>query len=82
MRFKSFLEHDNLKVLADRANLDISMFSPEQVKMGLEVESEHGGKMGQDVNVAKDETTVLKIVVAHLREDPKYYTKLKKVEGE
>jgi hypothetical protein len=33
-----------------------------------------------DINVIKKESDILKIALAHLRENPKYYTLLKKVE--
>jgi hypothetical protein len=48
--------------------------------MGLNVEKEHDGKMGRDVDVVGSKADLLKIVIAHLREDPQYYTKLKNME--
>jgi hypothetical protein len=59
--------------------VDTSMFDPKEVKMGMKVEKEHDGGEGKDVDVVKNKTDLIKIVVAHLREDPKYYTKLNKV---
>jgi hypothetical protein len=41
-----------------------------EFKMGIEVEKEHSDDMRKSVEIAKD----------HLEEDPKYYTKLKKIE--
>jgi hypothetical protein len=58
--------------------VDTSMFDPKEVKMGMEVEKEHDGGQGKDVDVVKNLNDRIKIVVAHLREDPKYYTKLNK----
>jgi hypothetical protein len=46
----------------------------------LNVEKEHDGKMGRDVDVVGSKADLLKIVIAHLREDPQYYTKLKNME--
>ena len=69
MTFRQFLEA-----------LETSEYDPEEIRMGLEVEKEHSGEMGKDVAVVKSKNDLLKIVIAHLREDPKYYTKLKKVE--
>lgn len=43
---------------------------PEQFKMGLKVESEH----------TKDKDIATEIVLDHLAEDPKYYTKLATIE--
>ena len=53
-----------------------------ELVMGMKVEKEHDGPMGKDTDVVPghDKGTIMKIAVAHLREDPKYYTKLKKVE--
>lgn len=76
----TFKEWVNLKDLSRRAKLDISKFDKKQIHMGMEVEKEHDGEQGKDVDVVKNKLDLLKIVVAHLREDPKYYTKLKKVE--
>jgi hypothetical protein len=44
---------------------------PEQLSMGIRVEMEHTGH----------ESIAKKIALDHLAEDPKYYTKLKKMEG-
>ena len=55
---------------------------PEQLAIGMKVEKEHDGPMGKDTDVVKKPVDIAKITVAHLREDPQYYTKLKKVEGE
>lgn len=45
---------------------------PEQLRMGIEVEMEH----------TKDRALAQEIALDHLAEDPKYYTKLKKVHQE
>lgn len=67
---------------AKKLKLDISKFDKKELMMGIKVEKEHDGKMGKDVDVVGDKSDLLKIAIAHLREDPKYYTKLKKVEKE
>lgn len=54
--------------LAD--NAPDSEFDPEQLKMGIEAELEHTSSKEMAKEIAKD----------HLKEDPKYYTKLKKME--
>lgn len=50
-------------------------FDERQFKMGMEVEKEH-----KDVTHG-DEVETAKIVLAHLREKPDYYTRLQKVEN-
>jgi len=71
-----------LQRLAKDGNVDISKLSIEELIMGVKVEKEHSGKMGKDTDVTGgDPIKVLKIAIAHLREHPKYYTKLKKIEG-
>jgi hypothetical protein len=55
---------------------ELKKYDKEQIKMGLKVEKEHD--RGDDVDVVQDKLELLKIVIAHLREDPQYYTKLLK----
>ncbi|MCK9458260.1 MAG: hypothetical protein M0R80_01240 [Proteobacteria bacterium] len=69
-----------IKNLAKQAKVDIACLDKKQLEMGVKVEREHNGKMGKDTKVIKNDAEALKIAVAHLREDPKYYTKLKKIE--
>lgn len=76
----TFNEWTDLTVLAKKAGLDISKFDSKELMQGIEVEKEHDGKMGKDVDVVKNKSDLLKIAIAHLREDPKYYTKLKTIE--
>jgi len=47
----------------------------EQLRMGMEVESEHKNVVGNSM------TAWAKIALAHLKESPIYYTKLKKMES-
>lgn len=68
-----------IKQVADHHGIDISRYDPAQIEAGLDVESEHGENPQLDVTHDSLLTT-LKIVLAHLNEDPHYYTKLKKVE--
>ena len=84
LEYNIWLEvNQNIKKIADEGKVDISKLDVKQIQMGMKVEEEHSGKMGKDTDVTGgDPVKVLKICVAHLREDPKYYTKLKKVEGE
>lgn len=73
LTFTQFLENEDW---AKKYKVD-----PEQLKMGIKVEKEHDGKFGKDTDVVKSDEDIVKIAVAHLREDPKYYTKLKKIES-
>lgn len=57
--------------LADRSKP--GDFDPKELKMGIEVEREHVGK---NTGLARE------IAMDHLKEDPRYYTKLKKVHRE
>lgn len=57
-----------LKVNWNQVNL-------EQLRMGIEVESEHKNVVGKSM------TAWAKISLAHLRESPTYYTRLKKMES-
>ncbi len=66
-----------LEKVAKEADIDISKYDKKELKMGMEEEEEHGPNGKTDVTKG-DPVKTLKITVAHLDEDPKYYTKLKK----
>ncbi len=59
--------------LAEEKKDDDMLVYPEEFKMGMKEELEHTDVIGQDKEALK------KIVLAHLKEDPKYYTKLSTV---
>ena len=73
--FIQFVEQNNAEKMAEKYNVDL-----DQLKMGIKVEKEHDGRMGKDTDVVKKQEDIVKIAVAHIREDPKYYTKLKTIE--
>lgn len=55
--------------------IDLKQYDYQNVMMGMDIEMEHGSKFGNDVNVTGDQPQpTLKIVIAHLRENPRYYT--------
>jgi hypothetical protein len=57
-------------------------FDVEQFRMGMEVEFEHGSHDPQ-TNVTNDDPVLTaKIALAHLKELPDYYTRLKRMEAE
>lgn len=52
---------------------------PDQLVAGIGVEREHSGRRGSDTRVIPDKPKYeAKIALAHLKEIPDYYTKLKK----
>ncbi len=59
-----------------------SRFDVEQLRMGMDVELEHGTQ-DLDTNVTDDDVTVTaKIARAHLNEFPDYYSRLAVMEAE
>jgi hypothetical protein len=74
---KSFSE-DDVKKLGDSLSVDWKKISLKQFQIGLNVESEHDD--GSELDVVNSKTDLAKIVLAHLKEKPDYYTRLKKVE--
>jgi hypothetical protein len=61
---------------------DASPFGPEQFRMGMDVELEHGTRDPQTNVTGDDLTMTAKIARAHLNEFPDYYTRLAKMEAE
>ena len=57
-------------------------FPPEQYRMGLEVELEHGSRDPETDVTRDDEVLTGKIAWAHLKELPDYYTRLAVMEAE
>ncbi len=69
MRLRTITEND--KIPGGLASgMPDSAFDPEQLRAGIEVELEHTTDKAIAKEIAKD----------HLKEDPKYYTKLQKME--
>ena len=64
-------EHKSIEKYAQQYDVD-----PQQLKMGIDDEKEHDD--GSDLDVVNSFEDLVKIAVAHLKEDPQYYTKLKK----
>jgi len=59
-----------------------SPFDVEQLRMGLEVELEHGQRDPRTDVTHDDPILTAKIALAHLNEFPDYYTRLDKMEEE
>ena len=71
------------KEIGEAIGVDFSKVDIEQFRMGLRVELEHGSYFGDETNVTKDDPNVTgRIVWAHLKEIPDYYTRLEKMEKE
>lgn len=52
----------------------------EQLRVGMEVELEHGRRDARTNVTDDDPTTTAKIAIAHLREFPDYYSRLARME--
>jgi hypothetical protein len=67
-----------IRKVAKKAAIDISKYNMNELIMGFDVEKEHGS-VNPETNVTNDdEVKTLKIALAHLNENPIYYSKLKK----
>lgn len=73
---------EEAKWTGDQLGIDWNKFDIEQFRMGLEVELEHG-TIDPVTNITNDDLTMTaKIALAHLKEIPDYYSRLKKMEEE
>ncbi|MBU1082709.1 MAG: hypothetical protein KKB59_19645 [Spirochaetes bacterium] len=61
---------DNIKKLMDK-------FEKKELEKGFEAEKEHN--TGDELDVVDSNIDLVKIALAHLEEDPKYYSKLEKI---
>lgn len=82
MKLKSAITSAMAKKVGKALGIDWNTYDPRQFKMGLAVELEHGSKDKKTDITHNDAVKTGKIVVAHLKEVPNYYTKLKKVESD
>ena len=79
---KEFTTHE-AEEICKQIGIDLTKFDIEQFRMGLGVELEHGSLWGDETNVTNDDPLVTgRIVWAHLKEIPDYYTRLQKMETE
>jgi hypothetical protein len=65
---------EEAEALGKRQGVNFDDIDPEQFRIGLEIEMEHA-----DV-IKGDEEVLARIVLAHLKEDGRYYTKLQAME--
>jgi len=74
---------EEAKQVGDQIKIDWLEVYQDQFRRGLEVEMEHGSQWGDSTNVTGDDPLITgKIVWAHLKEIPDYYTRLDKMEAE
>jgi hypothetical protein len=75
---------EQARAAGERIGIDwaTSPFDVEQLRIGMDVELEHGTQ-GVETNVTDDDVTVTaKIARAHLNEFPDYYSRLAVMEAE
>ena len=82
MKAKKRFSLTEAKQIGHTLGIDWHAFGVEQFRIGLEVELEHGAVDSQ-TNVSNDDGLITgKIALAHLKEFPDYYTRLKAMEKE
>lgn len=82
MSEKKVFTLNQAKEYGEKLGIDWSKFDVEQFRMGMDVELEHGTRDAH-TNVTNDDMlTTAKIALAHLKEFPDYYTRLKIMEDE
>jgi len=82
MSIRTKFSTEEARWAGEQLGIDWNVYDIEQFRMGLEVELEHG-LTDPVTNITNDDLTMTaKIALAHLREIPDYYTRLKKMERE
>lgn len=82
MSGKKVFTAEQAKSIGEQLGIDWSKFDVEQFRMGMDVELEHG-LHDPETNVTGDDALITgKIALAHLKEFPDYYIRLKKMEEE
>ena len=73
---------EEAKAVGNQLEVDWTQTDPEQFRIGLAIELEHGG-VDPKTNVTNDNLILTgKIALAHLNEYPDYYTRLQHLEAE
>ena len=72
---------EEARVVGEAIGINFSKVDIDEFTEGLSVELEHGATDKETDVIGLDLAAAGKIAWAHLKEDPEYYTKLKKVEG-
>jgi hypothetical protein len=71
---------DEAKRVGDQIGVDWDRFDLEQFRAGMDVEYEHGSHDPQTDVTGDDPVTTGKIALAHMKEFPDYYERLKRME--
>ncbi len=67
---------------ANKFHIDLSVVPIDEFHAGLNIEREHSGIVSKDTNVVgNNPDNIVKIALAHLIEDPRYYFYLQKQES-
>lgn len=81
MSAKKFTSEE-AKAIGEKLGVTFEKFDIEQFRDGMNVELEHGER-DPDTNVTNNDPVLTgKIALAHLKEFPDYYSRLKKMETE
>lgn len=73
---------EEAKAIGEKLGIPFNDFNAEQFRDGMNVELEHGAR-DPETNVTNNDPLLTgKIALAHLKEFPDYYTRLKKMEME
>lgn len=73
---------EEAKAIGDSIAADWGTISLDEFRAGLSIELEHGARDPQTDVTHDDLTMTGKIALAHLKEIPDYYTRLKKMEAD
>ena len=68
--------------VGDEIGVDWERFDPEQFRLGMNVELEHGSHDPQTDVTGDDPVMTGKIALAHMKEFPDYYARLQRMEAE
>jgi hypothetical protein len=84
MAVRTTFTADEARSIGEQIGIDwaTAPFDVEQFRMGMDVELEHGLHDLQTNVTGSDPVVTGKIALAHLKEFPDYYTRLKKMEAE
>lgn len=78
---KCFSKEQSLE-WGEKLGVDWKRFDVEQLRMGMDVELEHGSRDPLTNVTGNDPLMTAKIALAHLNEFPDYYTRLERMEKE
>ncbi len=70
-------------IIGKKYNIDFNIVDPLEWHYGLNVELEHGSKLGSISNITNNNIDLTaRIAIAHLIESPDYYRRLYKMESQ